>query len=75
MAQLSSEGLTQLSIAASATHVEAMYLYGMILLIKGDFTEGCDYLTKLWKNHGFEVVRKCHMNVHKVVLEMTERIS
>ncbi|CAF2117167.1 BnaCnng09080D [Brassica napus] len=66
-------GLTQLSFAASETHLEAMYLYGMILLIKGDFTEGCNFLTQLWKKHGFETVRQCHMNVHKVVLELSVR--
>lgn len=66
-------GLTQLSIAARATHSDAMYLYGMLLLVKGDFNEGSTYLTELWKNKTFDTVRQCHMNVHKVVLEMTVR--
>ncbi|KAG2298546.1 hypothetical protein Bca52824_035018 [Brassica carinata] len=66
-------GLTQLSIAARATHSDAMYLYGMILLGRGDYNEGSTYLTELWKNQTFAIVRQCHMNVHKVVLEMTVR--
>ncbi|KAL0758261.1 hypothetical protein Bca101_095929 [Brassica carinata] len=36
-------------------------------------TIGCNFLTQLWKKHGFETVRQCHMNVHKVVLELSVR--
>lgn len=65
------EGLKQLSTAAQANNPEAMYLHGMINLIEGDFGEGVNYLTQLWKNQGIETVRQCHINVRRVVLQMS----
>lgn len=68
-----STGIAQLSYAAEATHPEAMYLYGMLLINQGKLDQGSNYITQLWKNQGMEVVNRCRQNCRPVVLEITVR--
>ena len=60
-------------MAADAGHCEAMYLYGMALIYENQLTEGSNYIKKLWRERGFQVVRQCQENCSRVVLDMSVR--
>lgn len=66
-------GAKQLMVAAEASHPEAMYLCGMILINQGRYSEGSNYLKQLWKKKGFEAVRRCIVNCKPVLLELNVR--
>uniref|UniRef100_A0A1J3JMB8 Uncharacterized protein n=1 Tax=Noccaea caerulescens TaxID=107243 RepID=A0A1J3JMB8_NOCCA len=60
-------------VAAEASHPEAMYLYGMILINQGRYSEGSNYLKQLWKKKGFQAVRRCLVNCKPVLLKLSVR--
>ncbi|KAL0708297.1 hypothetical protein Bca4012_074723 [Brassica carinata] len=66
-------GINNLKMAADAGHCEAMYLYGMALIYENQLTEGSNYIKKLWRERGFQVVRQCQENCSRVVLDMSVR--
>ncbi|CAA7014485.1 unnamed protein product [Microthlaspi erraticum] len=60
-------------VAAEASHSEAMYLYGMILINQGQLTEGEKFIKRIWKQKGFQAFRTCLVNCKPILLEISVR--
>ncbi|KAG2272578.1 hypothetical protein Bca52824_067133 [Brassica carinata] len=45
----------------------------MALIYENQLTEGSNYIKKLWRERGFQVVRQCQENCSRVVLDMSVR--